>query len=454
MKHRWIILLCLCFGLALPSFGEENSPPAPPPPGMENATTVTTDLERPENEAEAEDEPETMDIETVDGRIFRNATVERVTPSGIDIGYFREDGAYAMIGLRLAVLTPELQKEFGFDPEKAKDFEEKLNAAANLSLTQAAEDETVRMARVSREIQERFAGADIRIKPADLRFVIYALRRPVAVLPVERVLSGTVVTVVEDTSTLPRLLPPLVLIDRLSLPEGTGNWSGFIYPTGMHARYRELEKIPVYTDSLDEAQILLERYLDIYSEFAANADAQDQAEAQPPDQAAAEQPTAGVVGMGYNGWSDYPYYIGISYRPVIWWTSNHRPWPRPPRPYPPYPPRPPHPRPPHPGPGPGPRPPKPMPNPWPGPGPRPPKPNPGPRPPKPNPQPPNPGPRPPQPNPNPRPGTERNGGFTRIVPRPTSTPARPANWPGTPVPVNPPRPSPTPRPGGFGGPPR
>ncbi len=418
MKHYFLFLMCACLGAAQPSGGEETQLPTPP----------ASEAEAPAPEPESDEL--VMDIKTADGKMFRNATVERVTPSGIDIGYLRQDGTYAMIGLPLSSLTPDLQKKFGYDSEKARQFDEQLNAANSKSLDETAESEAQRMARVVQEVKARLSGADIRIQPADLRFAIYARRRPVMVVPVERVLSGTVVAIVEDNSNLPKLTPPLVLIDQLELDEGTGKWSGFIYPTGMHARYRDLDKIPVYADTLDNAQVLLDRYLDIYSDFAAaqkdNAAAQQAAtQNQAPDQAAADNTTgvAGVSNNANNGYydnsgaypysSDYPYYIGGSYWPVVWWSSNcwnhNRPWPGPPHPRPP---RPPHPPQPH-----------------------------------------------PQPQPQPQPigptvipgfgyRTERNGGFRRAVPSPA--PAMPTTWPGTPVPTNPPR-MVYPRSGGFGG---
>jgi len=458
MKRYFLFLMCACLGIAQPSGGEDA--PIPPP-----ASGAETPAPAPES-----DEP-VMDIRTGDGRVFRNATVERVTPSGVDIGYLRQDGTYAMIGLPLSSLTPDLQKKFGYDPEKARQFEDQLKAANAMPLDQTAESEAERMARVTQEVKARLSGADIRIQPSDLRFAIYANRRPVVVVPVERVLSGTVVAIIEDNSGQPKLTPPLVLIDQLELAEGTGKWSGFLYPTGMHARYRDLDKIPVYADTLENAQVLLDRYLDIYSDFAAaqkaNAAAGTQNQApdqtaagtqnQAPDQAqAAADNTSGTAGVDNkggnvpnNGYYDntgvysysnnYPYYIGGSYWPVVWWSSNcwnhNRPWPGPPRPYPPRPPRPPQPYPPHPQP-------------------YPPHPQPQPYPPRPQPYPP----RPQPPRPQPQPGTsipgfgyqtERNGGFRRVVPSPA--PAMPTTWPGTPVPVNPPRMNPRPEGGGGGG---
>lgn len=343
MKHYLPLLLCWCLGGFLP-LGAEEPPPAPnSEPAVEEAAAPVPEAEAAGEEAGGGEEP-VMDIRTAGGKVYKDATVERVTPSGIDIGYLREDGSYAMIGVPLAQLTPELQKHFGYDPEQAKKFEEQLQAAGKRTLEETAESEADRMARVTREIKARLSGDEVKIKPADLRFAIYARRRPVAVVPVERVRSGTVVAVIDDTSELPQL-PTLVLIDGLELPEGTGRWSGFLYPTGMHARYRDIERIPVFSDSLDEAQLLLERYLDIYSEFAA-AQKENAETAAPPETQDAPPDQAEVAGLDNKGGSVsnnsrndnlgteryyyYPYYIGSTYWPVIWWSNNcWNDWPRP-----------------------------------------------------------------------------------------------------------------------------
>lgn len=358
MKRCSPLLICWCMCLVFP-LGAVDSPKSEPEVA-EKETPAPAPEPEVAGEKDVDDGEElVMDIETVDGKVYKNATVERVTPSCIDIGYLRESGSYAVIGLPLTQLTPELQNYFGYDPEQAKKFEEQLRTAGKRTLEETAESEAERMARVTSEIKALLSGDEVEIKPADLRFAIYARRRPVAVIPVERVRSGTVVAIIQDTSGLPQL-PTLVLIDRLELAEGTGRWSGFLYPTGMHARYRDIERIPVFSDSLDDAQILLERYLDIYSEFAGaqkeNAESAVPSETQnlPPDQAGVsggEEKADGVSdskgNSSFDAEDEHLYFLGSSYCPVVWWV-NHR-WNTWPRPRPMHPMRPPHsPRPPRP----------------------------------------------------------------------------------------------------------
>ena len=66
---------------------------------------------------------ETMDITTRSGKVFEDARLERVNPDGIDIGYVNEKGHYVLKGLRFQDLPEELQKKFGYDPEKSRKFE-------------------------------------------------------------------------------------------------------------------------------------------------------------------------------------------------------------------------------------------------------------------------------------------------------------------------------------------
>ena len=63
---------------------------------------------------------ETMNIQTLNGQVFEDAQIERVNPNGIDIGYVNEKGHYVLKGILFKDLSEELQKKFGYDPEKAE----------------------------------------------------------------------------------------------------------------------------------------------------------------------------------------------------------------------------------------------------------------------------------------------------------------------------------------------
>ena len=127
MKNMTFFLLSLWL-LAGPAVYSEDAAQPEKAPEAESAAV----------EPEEDDDP-AIDITTTDGRVYKDATVERVTPAGIDIGYLREDGAYAMVGIPLSRLTPELQQAFHYDPEKAKAFEAQLEQAKKKTMEEAAE---------------------------------------------------------------------------------------------------------------------------------------------------------------------------------------------------------------------------------------------------------------------------------------------------------------------------
>ena len=301
-----------------------------------------------------------MEIRTRDGQVFPEASVEQLTPSMIDISYVK-DGHVALKGLNLADLTPELQEKFHYDPKAAAEYQAKIEKYKNIDLARGTSDdlpslpprtetEEEKLARIRRSIESRLAGKDIEINPDDLDYVLAAGRRAVTVSTVEPARNGTVVRVLEDQSTREKL-PGMIMIHDVKLAEGRP-WTGFIYPTGLKARLRGENQLPVFCDSLEAARELLDLYLDIYSEFALNntpASPDAQQAAQPPDQSVAETQqqtsaadnSSGIDCKGYGS----SYYLGGSYWPVYWYRNYH-PWrprpPRPPRPEPPQP-RPPKP---------------------------------------------------------------------------------------------------------------
>lgn len=329
-----------------------------------------------------------MTIKTLDGQTFENAVVEGVHPGGIDIGYVNANGDYVLKGLSFKILPEDIQKQFGYDPAANAQFEAQVKAHEQDDPGKVVEAEKDRLERVTKEIQAKFAGQNIKIKPEDMRFAIYAKRLSVILDPVSSSLSGCVAKIVEVESG-GAISAPFIQIDSAALPTDV-NWSGFIYPTGLKARYQGND-IPVYADSLDRAVVLVDHYLDIYSEYAAEGANQPQTGAAAPpdqdpaapqtqqpqaqpdqtaqqqqaqqDQAAAQQQQdqqqnyssnddggyypgySYAYGPGYYGGGCY--YIGPNYNPVYWWNRRHYPYPyhpvyNPHRPNPPDGPRPGH----------------------------------------------------------------------------------------------------------------
>ncbi len=230
-----------------------------------------------------------MTIKTLDGQVYENAVVEGVHPGGIDIGFVNSHGDYVLKGLSFKVLPDNIRKQYGYNPTENDRFDAQVKAHAQDDPNQVVEAEKARLERITKEIKEKFAGQNIKIKPEDLRFAIYAKRLSVILSPVSSSLTGCVAKIVEVESGTP-VSAQLIQIDSAALPTGV-NWSGFIYPTGLKTRYQG-NPIPVYADSLDRAVLLANHYLDIYCEYAAEGGAQqqtDNANAAPPDQDISQQ---------------------------------------------------------------------------------------------------------------------------------------------------------------------
>ncbi len=211
-----------------------------------------------------------MTIKTLDGQVYENAVVEGVHPGGIDIGFVNSHGDYVLKGLSFKVLPDNIRKQYGYNPTENDRFDAQVKAHAQDDPNQVVEAEKARLERITKEIKEKFAGQNIKIKPEDLRFAIYAKRLSVILSPVSSSLTGCVAKIVEVESGTP-VSAQLIQIDSAALPTGV-NWSGFIYPTGLKTRYQG-NPIPVYADSLDRAVLLANHYLDIYCEYAAEGGA-------------------------------------------------------------------------------------------------------------------------------------------------------------------------------------
>ncbi len=228
-------------------------------------------------------------IKTLDGQVYENAVVEGVHPGGIDIGFVNSKGYYVLKGLSFSALPDNIRKQYGYNPAENTQFESQVKSHEKDDPNNVVENEKARLERITKEIKEKFAGQNIKIKPEDLRFAIYAKRLSVILNPISSSLTGCVAKIVELESGTP-ISSQIIQIDAAALTSGV-NWSGFIYPTGLKTRYQG-NAIPVYADSLDRAVVLANHYLDIYSEYAAEGGAQQQTaatNAEPPDQDISQQ---------------------------------------------------------------------------------------------------------------------------------------------------------------------
>src|SRR5580700_8475488 len=83
-------------------------------------------------------------LSTSDGVTYNNITAQRADPDGLYIEYSLPGGGLGMSKVKFSRLSPDQQKQFGYDAGKAKDFEAKVAAVTedwrqeNARLEQAA----------------------------------------------------------------------------------------------------------------------------------------------------------------------------------------------------------------------------------------------------------------------------------------------------------------------------
>lgn len=68
-------------------------------------------------------------LSTTDGSAYNDITKERVDPDGLYIEYNMGGGGIGMSKIKFTRLSPDLQKKYGYDEAKAKDYEAKVAKA-------------------------------------------------------------------------------------------------------------------------------------------------------------------------------------------------------------------------------------------------------------------------------------------------------------------------------------
>ena len=300
------------------------------------------------------------DIQTVDGTVYKNVSIEGVNPSGIDIGYTDANGNYILRGLAFTNLPESIQKRFGYTPAVSQQFNAKVNQYSSTEMEDVAGSEKARLEAIKKEVKQKLAGADININPADLRYAVFALRRLVKIKSVGPIRQGCVVEIQEVTSGKP-IKSKKVLLDGVNLPPDN-IWTGYIYPTGAQATYQGANGVPVFTESVNRSVDIINKYLNIYGEYAASMNNQNNASPQDipaPDQDnnannvtsdayssvsptdsssysadSIQQDQQMPVDNNFNYIPDdgygYTYSVGGSYYPVDWyWRYHNRPHPHP-----------------------------------------------------------------------------------------------------------------------------
>ena len=60
----------------------------------------------------------TAELETRDGTIYRNVTVEQVDPAGLTIGFINENGTSVLKRIPFEELDAAVQQQYRYDPER------------------------------------------------------------------------------------------------------------------------------------------------------------------------------------------------------------------------------------------------------------------------------------------------------------------------------------------------
>ncbi len=94
-------------------------------------------------------------VTTTDGATYNNITAQRVDPDGLYLEYTLPGGGFGMSKVKFTRLSADQQKQFGYDADKARDYETKV-AKANEDYRQQCIkwDETAKSQRAEQQARE------------------------------------------------------------------------------------------------------------------------------------------------------------------------------------------------------------------------------------------------------------------------------------------------------------
>ena len=96
------------------------------------------------------------DFKTINGKEYKNATVSRIEPDGIVIRF-----SGGIVKLAFTELSPELQKQYHFNPQAAADFQRQISDA-----------QTKEQPATGSQLQQ---SGGFRVEPIDARYGAYKL---------------------------------------------------------------------------------------------------------------------------------------------------------------------------------------------------------------------------------------------------------------------------------------
>ncbi|HTA31310.1 MAG TPA: hypothetical protein VK731_12540 [Candidatus Cybelea sp.] len=96
-------------------------------------------------------------LTTTDGATYNNITAQRVDPDGLYIEYTTAGGGLGMSKVKFSRLSSDQQKQFGFDPAKAREYEASVAKA-----TDDFRQESARMEQIASAARQARAEQDAR----------------------------------------------------------------------------------------------------------------------------------------------------------------------------------------------------------------------------------------------------------------------------------------------------
>ncbi len=94
-------------------------------------------------------------VTTTDGATYNNITAQRVDPDGLYLEYTLPGGGFGMSKVKFTRLSADQQKQFGYDADKARDYETKVaKANEDYRLECLKWDETAKSQRAAQQARE------------------------------------------------------------------------------------------------------------------------------------------------------------------------------------------------------------------------------------------------------------------------------------------------------------
>lgn len=246
------------------------------------------------------------DIKTKDGQVFKNAKIVDSNPTGIDIEFKNKQGCTVLKGLTFKNLPETIGQRYSYNPQNLSNYKKQVGKYKGKKMEDVISEQKKQIMQLKKELKGKHGDFNVHLKHPDNEELIFSRRSSVR-LKVVGVTSEGVLARIEQTFSGPHTFERKIMVEGLHLSNGA-EWSGFIYPLGMQARYQEITDIPLYSSNLQDGIKLVNDNLNMYGDYSVNANSDDNNE---PD-------------INYNEYygGEPSYYIDNPY-PVYWYHNNY-----------------------------------------------------------------------------------------------------------------------------------